>query len=161
MPITKEEISLVPVIEEAGDHWQDFLDLFDGKSKKNYIPVLEIQQPSSVSESSTTTLLLSSIQTLSTLPTGVPPPPSLSQLYHTVTTATAPISSCPFQNPMTQPNTEESQLFRIPLHIPSFSLLSTSISNNILVHPSSLPDIGIVVSSSKTSTAPLISSTSE
>ena len=75
MPIIEEEGSLVLVIEEASDHLQDFLDLFNGKAERNSIPVPKIQQPSSVSEYSTMAFLLSCIQKLSTLPAGVPPPP--------------------------------------------------------------------------------------
>ena len=103
----EEEVSSVPITKEAGDHLQDFIDLLNGKAKKDSIPIPEIQKPPSVSEPSTVVLLLTSIQTLSTFPAGVPPPPSLSQLYHTVTTIISPISSCPFQNPMPQYNTEE------------------------------------------------------
>ena len=57
----EEEFSPVLITEEACDHLQDFLDLLNSKSKKNSIPVPEIPRPSSESEYSTTSLILSSI----------------------------------------------------------------------------------------------------
>ena len=46
----EKEVSHVPITEEEGYLLQDFLDLFNSKAKNNSIPVLEIQQPPSVSE---------------------------------------------------------------------------------------------------------------
>ena len=61
LAVIEEEGFVVPITEEEGDHLQDFIDLFNGKDKNNSIPVPEIQQPSSISKTSTAALLLSSI----------------------------------------------------------------------------------------------------
>ena len=57
----EEEVSPVSVTKEVGDHLQDFLEMFNSKSKKNSIRVPKIPQPSYVLEYSTVALLLSSI----------------------------------------------------------------------------------------------------
>ena len=115
----------MPVIEEVGDYLQAFTDLFNGNDKKNFVPVPTTSQSTSISSSSSSALLLSSIQSLSTFPTGETVPPSLSQLYHAVTSTSATITPISVQTPMQQSTTEESRFFKIPLHIPSFSLSSS------------------------------------
>ena len=118
----EEEISPAPILEEVDDQLQAFSYFFNGHGKKVSILVSSISQSTSMPSSSSSALLISSIKVVSTLPIGATVPPSLSQLYHTATSTSAPMIPPSFQIPMLHFTTEETPIFNIPLHIPSFTL---------------------------------------
>ena len=122
--VEEEEISPVPVLEEVDDQLQAFSNLFNGDVKKVSIPVSSILQYTSMPSSSSSALIISSIKSLSTLLVGATIPPSLSQLYLTATSTYAPMIPPSFQTPMLHFTTDETPIFKIPLHIPSFNLPS-------------------------------------
>ena len=76
--LEEEVIASSPVTEEVDQYLQLFIDLLNGDGKKYFIHVPTILQCTSISSSSPSSLLLASIQTLSTLPTSATLLPTLS-----------------------------------------------------------------------------------
>ena len=79
--LEEEMIASAPVTEEVDQYLKSLTDLLDGDGKKYSIPVSTVSQSSYVSMCSYSTLLLSSIHTLCTLPAGACISHALSQLY--------------------------------------------------------------------------------
>ena len=132
------------------------MNLFSGSNRK-YSSIPENTQPTFGSYPFSSALL-SSIQTLSTFPVGSTLSSPLSQLYHASTCLPASLTAISVHPPM--PQSTALQVPNIPLHIPSFSLSTSSVPGKVLVLSSSLPVDTIHASSLKTS-IPIIPSSSE
>ena len=76
--LEEEVVASAPVTEEVDQYLQSFTILLNGDGKKYFIHVSTSSQSSFVSSCSYSTLLLSSIHTLSTLPAGSRISPALS-----------------------------------------------------------------------------------
>ena len=116
---TEEEVlSPIPVVEEVINHLQTVTDFFNNNEMKYCIPNPRILESTSVSNYSTSTFLLSSIQTLSTFPVGEIPSPSLSQLHHTLISTSAPILAISVQHPMLSSTIAKTHSLKVPLPLP-------------------------------------------
>ena len=148
------------VAEEVTEHLQTITDLFNDNEVVDSIPNLRILESFSVSNSATSTLLLSSIQTLSSLFVGEILSPFLSKLYHTLTSTSAPIPTTSVPHPMLSYTITETQSLKVPLPLPSFTFLSSPIPQRILVPSLSLQASNICIPSYETS-IPTLFPTSE
>ena len=141
--VEEEVHSSVLVTEEVAEPLKTFANLFNGNGMEDSISNLSIPKSVFVPISSTATLLLLSIHTLSTLLVGVIPSSPLSQLYHSLTSPPISIPAISIQHPLLQYTTEVTQFFKTPLHLPSFTLESSFVSEKILMPSSSLPAVSI------------------
>jgi len=130
--LEEEVIASAPVTEEVDQYLQSFTYFLDGDGKKDFIPVSTIPQSSSVSICSYSTLLLSSIHTLSTLPAGGRISPALSELYQDLISTPEYVTSDIVQIPISLPVISEAPIFKILLHLPSVTLSRLSRSEKIL-----------------------------
>ena len=95
-------------------------------------------------------LLLSSILALSSLYTGSTMTPLMSQLYQDATCLPDSITPISVQMPLPPYNT--SPIFKVPLHIPSFSSITSPVhEKSSTLSPSSIPAATMHVSSIETS----------
>ena len=155
-----ERISLVPVTVETGNgnDLQDFTNLFNGSNGKYSSPPPQ-SQPSSQYGPSSSVLLFSSIIALSLLSDGSTVTPFMSQIYQDATSL--PESITPIYLDMPFPSYIVPPILKIPLHIPSFSSVSSLVTEKTLaVSPSSLKATYLQVSFIETS-VPDISSSPE
>ena len=119
------------------------MNFFSGSNARSSSALPKSQYSSDPCPSSKA-LLLSSILALSSLPTGSTMTPLMSQLYHDATCLPDSITPVSVQTPNT-PSTI-SQLFKVPLHIPSFSSIPSHVHEKISVlSPSSLPAATIII----------------
>ena len=121
-----ERISLVPVTTEPGNgnDLQEFNNLFNGINER-YSSDLPQSQPSSQPCPSSSSLLLLSILALSSLPTSSTMTPLMSQLYQDATCLPHSITPISLQMPI--PSSTIPLVFKVPLHIPSFSSVSSPV----------------------------------
>ena len=131
--------------------------MLNGDGKKGFIPVSIVSQSSSIFSSSSSALLLSSIQTASTLPAGAHVSPTLSQLYEAMTSTYVSVTCLDVQTSMSLPTILEALIFKIPLHLPSVTLSISSDTKKVLVSSSPLQAINLHFPSFKSSN-PLFSS---
>ena len=107
---------------------------------------------------SSSALLLSSILALSSFPTSSTMTPYMSQIYHDATCLPYSITPVSVQTPI--PPSTISQVFKVPLHIPSFSSTPSPIHDKVsIISPLSLRASTMQVSSIETFV--LYNSTSE
>ena len=114
----------MPVTMEAGNgnDLHDFINMFNGSNRKSSSPPPQ-PQTSSQSGPSSSALLLSSIISLSSLFTSSSMTAFMSHLYQDATCL--PKSITPFSMDMTIPSSIVPHILKIPLHIPSFSSVSS------------------------------------
>ena len=146
-----ERIFPVLVTMEAGNGigLREFTNLFNGSNDRPS-SALPQSQPSSQPCPSSFSLLLSSIQALSSLPTGSTMTPLMSQLYQDATCLPHSITLVSLQIPI--PSSTIPLVFKLPLHIPSFSsVLSPVHEKASALSPSSLRVTTVQVSSIETS----------
>ena len=101
--LEEEVISSAHVTEEVDQYLQSLTDLLDGDGKKYSIHVSTVSQSSYVSMCSYSALLLSSIHTLTTLPTGGRISPALSQLYQDLISTPKYVTSDSMQTSISLP----------------------------------------------------------
>ena len=112
--LEEDVIASTPVTEEVDQHLQSFTDLLNDDGKKGFILVSTVSQSSYVSSCLYSTLLLSSIHTLSTLPVGARISPALSQLYQELTSTPESVTSDPVQTSISLLLFRKHQFSRFP-----------------------------------------------
>ena len=136
---------------------KSFIDLLNSDGKKGFIHVSTVSQSSYVSSSSSSKLLLSSIQTWSTFPDRAPISHALSQLYEALTSTSVSVTCLDVKNSKSLPTILEALIFKIPLHLPLVTLSISSGTKKVLVSSSPLQAVNLHFPSFKSSN-PLFSS---
>ena len=125
--------SPVPVTIETGHDFQNLTNCSNG----NISSPLPWPQYSCQPDPSSSAILISSIMALSSFSDGSVVTPFMIKLYHNATFL--PESIIPVSMDMPIPSSVVSPVFKTPLHIPSFSLVSSHVAEKITtVSPSSL-----------------------